>query len=171
MREQSGIERAADSLDVRMRFEGHLELRAGFEPRLQFLQRQAAQHRYAQARHGLRIRAHVKIAAIGTPCRIDFFDRHAQCIEAAVIERLAQGLLLDVRRANEAAAFRHRYQFKFAQAGQRFADSNFSQSLTPRPAHKPVAKQALSRYPPVGASQSSISPATNTLGIALSMRC
>ena len=34
----------------------------------------------------------------------------------------------------------------------------------PRPAATPVAQQAVSKYPPVGASQSSISPAMNNPG-------
>ena len=39
-----------------------------------------------------------------------------------------------------------------------------SQATAPAPATEPVAKQAVSRYPPVGASQSNISPAQKTPG-------
>jgi len=48
-------------------------------------------------------------------------------------------------------------------------ETRLTQSAAARPARNPLAKQAVSRYPPVGASQSSISPAQNTPGMPLTI--
>ena len=45
-----------------------------------------------------------------------------------------------------------------------------SQSRAPSATHAPCARQAVSRYPPVGASQSSISPTAKVPGMTLSIK-
>src|SRR3954470_20273429 len=82
-----------------------------------------------------------------------------------ILSKRVRGLLADMSApdgvANEEADLDEQTSLRNPFAVQPWCSSHAS---APRAAAPPVLKQACSRSPPVGASQSSISPAANTPG-------